>query len=245
MVEIIQLQDLTIPIVRTRKRKTVTIKIHKAQPQVHAPMGVARSFIQEFVTSKARWIHKHVAAHQRRAENSTAFAIKLHENTAVRILGEHLWLRLVSHLPTAVERSGDSLLIRSQPHMSAQQALFLGVRAFVIQQGANFCGAVASQYCEQLGVYPKRISIKEYRSRWGSCNSRKEVQFNWLIALAPAKAIEYVIVHELCHLIHFNHSPAFWAAVEQLMPDYAVWRRWFTSYGDVLWNVLDPNQYVN
>ncbi|HMY39086.1 MAG TPA: DUF45 domain-containing protein, partial [Marinagarivorans sp.] len=196
--EIIQLQDLTIPIVRTRKRKTVTIKINKAQAQVHAPMGVARSFIQEFVTSKARWIHKHVAAHQQRAQNSAAAAIKLHENTSIRLLGEQLWLRLVSHLPSPVERSGDSLLIRIQPHLPTEQALFLGVRAYVLQHGAHYCGALAARYCEQLGVYPKRISIKEYRSRWGSCNARKEVQFNWLIALAPAKAIEYVVVHELC-----------------------------------------------
>ncbi|HMW50360.1 MAG TPA: M48 family metallopeptidase, partial [Cellvibrionaceae bacterium] len=182
---------------------------------------------------------------QQRAQNSAAAAIKLHENTSIRLLGEQLWLRLVSHLPSPVERSGDSLLIRIQPHLPTEQALFLGVRAYVLQHGAHYCGALAARYCEQLGVYPKRISIKEYRSRWGSCNARKEVQFNWLIALAPAKAIEYVVVHELCHLIHFNHSPAFWAAVGQLMPDYAVWRRWFTSYGDVLWNVLDLKQYVN
>lgn len=245
MLEIIQLQDLTIPIVRTRKRKTVTIKINKAQAQVHAPLGVARSFIQEFVTSKARWIHKHLAAHQLRAENSAASAIKLQENATISLFGEHLWLRLVDHLPSQVQRTGDSLLIRAQPHISARQALFIGVRAYVAQQGTEYFALLAARYSEQLGAYPKRISIKEYRSRWGSCNSRKEVQLNWLIALAPVQAIEYVIVHELCHLIHFNHSAAFWSAVGQLMPDYAAWRRWFASYGEALWNVLDQKSHVN
>ncbi|MFO1370356.1 MAG: SprT family zinc-dependent metalloprotease [Marinagarivorans sp.] len=245
MAEIIQLQDLIIPIVRTRRRKSVTIKIHKAQAQVHAPMGVARSFIKEFVASKARWIHKHLAAHQQRAENSAAFAIKFSEHTPVRVFGETLWLRLVDHLPSAVERNGDCLLISAQSHLSPQQALFIGVRSYAASYGVDYFATLAARYSQQLGRHPKRISIKEYRSRWGSCNARQEVQFNWLIALAPVQAIEYVVVHELCHLIHFNHSPAFWSAVGQLMPDYAVWRRWFSRYGDALWNVLDPKNHVN
>lgn len=245
MAEIIQLQDLIIPIVRTRRRKSVTIKIHKAQAQVHAPMGVARSFIQEFVASKARWIHKHLAAHQQRERNGAALSIKLAEYTPLNLFGEPVWLRLIPHLPKAYERSGDSLLIGAHTHLSPQQALFTGVRAYVMEQGVDRLNALINHYCIQLNTQPKRVCIKEYRSRWGSCNARKEVQFNWLIALAPARAMEYVVVHELCHLIHFNHSAAFWAQVGQLMPDYAVWRRWFTSYGDALWNVLEHKNYVN
>jgi predicted metal-dependent hydrolase len=245
MLEIIRLQDLVIPIVRTKRRKTVCIRIKKAQAQVHAPMGVSRSFIQAFVASKAKWIHKHLAAHNEQAEKIAAHQLKVQEGACIRVLGQDLRLRLVPNLPTLVMHTGDSLLIRAPAGLSSGQALLNGLRAYVMERGAIELAALVNKYTLQLGVQPKRISIKEYRSRWGSCNARKEVQFNWLIALAPPQAMEYVVVHELCHLIHFNHSPAFWSAVGQLMPEYSAWRRWFSTYGESLWSVLDHKTYVN
>ena len=134
MAEIIQLQDLIIPIVRTRRRKSVTIKIHKAQAQVHAPMDVARSFIQEFVASKARWIHKHLAAHQQRAENSAAFAIKFSEHTPVRLFGETLWLRLVDRFASSCR---------------AQWRLFINIRSISSDATAGFIYRCA-QLCSIL-----------------------------------------------------------------------------------------------
>jgi predicted metal-dependent hydrolase len=245
MSEVIHLNNLVIPIMRTRRRKTVTIRIKKAQAQVHAPMGVSRSFIHAFVASKSNWIQKHLIAHAEQAKKIAANKLNLQEGASIRVLGQDLLLRLVPNLTSLVIQTGDSLLIRTQSNLSSAQALFIGLRAYVMEQSESKFSALVSKYTAQLGVHPKRISIKEYRSRWGSCNARKEVQFNWLIALAPPQAMEYVVVHELCHLIHFNHSPAFWSAVGQLMPEYSVWRRWFSTYGESLWSVLDHKTYVN
>jgi predicted metal-dependent hydrolase len=239
MPDIIYLHDLAIPILRTKRRKTVSIRIKKAQAQVYAPMSVSRSFIQAFVASKANWIYKHLKAHQEHAQKKSAQKFNLHEGASVRVLGQNLLLRLVPDLPVIAEQAGDSLLIAAPNNLSSAQALFVGLRAYAMEQSVKILTALVSQYAVQLGVQPKQITIKEYRSRWGSCNARKEVQFNWLIALAPLQAMEYVVVHELCHLIHFNHSPAFWAAVQKAMPDYSVWRRWFSTYGESLWSVLE------
>ncbi|HEY6527449.1 MAG TPA: SprT family zinc-dependent metalloprotease [Cellvibrionaceae bacterium] len=245
MSEFIHLNDLVIPILRKRRRKTVTIRIKKAQAQVYAPMGASRSSIHAFVASKSSWIQKHLTAHAEQAKKIAANKLNLHDGGSIRVLGQDLLLRLVPDLASLAIQAGDSLLIRSQDNLSSAQALFLGLRAYVMEQSEIKFAALVNKYTAQLGVHPKRISIKEYRSRWGSCNVRKEVQFNWLIALAPPQAMEYVVVHELCHLIHFNHSPAFWSAVGQLMPEYPVWRRWFSTYGESLWSVLDNKTYVN
>ena len=75
-------------------------------------------------------------------------------------------------------------------------------------------------YQEQLGVKPKSIEINESKTKWGSCDSEKKIIFNYKLAMAPIEAIDYVIVHELCHLLHMNHDRSFWRRVGSILPDY-------------------------
>lgn len=75
-------------------------------------------------------------------------------------------------------------------------------------------------YQKQLGVKPKTIEIVESRTKWGSCSSDKKITFNYRLAMAPFEVIDYVIIHELCHLIHMNHDRSFWRRVGSIMPDY-------------------------
>jgi predicted metal-dependent hydrolase len=241
----LNIEGLIIPIVRTKRRKSVSIRINKAQAQVFAPMGVSRSFIQAFVVSKVAWIQKHLSAHQQRLAQAQKNQFKLHDGMSLRILGADYIVRLVPALQEKTLACGDSLLIRHAPKLNVEQAIFIGIRSYIFEQAAEKIANLVAHYTEHLGVAPKRISIKEYRSRWGSCNARKELQFNWLIALAPPQALTYVVVHELCHLIHFNHSAAFWSEVNRIMPDYLVWRRWFTRYGDRLWSILEHKPHAD
>ena len=71
-----------------------------------------------------------------------------------------------------------------------------------------------------------KISIKGYKSRWGSCNSRGEISFNWRIIMAPKSVINYVVIHELCHLKYHDHSDKFWGFVESNLPSYREQRDW-------------------
>ncbi len=79
-----------------------------------------------------------------------------------------------------------------------------------------------------------RVSIRAQKTRWGSCSSRGTLSFNWKLYLAPVPCLDYVVVHELCHLVHMDHSPAFWAEVERIMPDYRIWKKWLRDNGDTL-----------
>ena len=85
-----------------------------------------------------------------------------------------------------------------------------------------------------MGVSYNRIAIKAQRSRWGSCSTKKNLNFNCLLMLCPEEIQDYVVVHELSHLQEMNHSPAFWAEVGKILPDYKKRRRWLRSQGEAL-----------
>jgi predicted metal-dependent hydrolase len=93
-------------------------------------------------------------------------------------------------------------------------------------------------YAKEMGVTYGRITIRNQRTRWGSCSAKGNLNFNCLLTLVPEEVMNYVIVHELCHLIEMNHSPAFWTQVEKVMPDYGVHKKWLKDNGGVLINRL-------
>lgn len=92
----------------------------------------------------------------------------------------------------------------------------------------------AEFYAQQLGVSYDRIRIAEQKTRWGSCSSKGTLSFNWKLMLAPPKVLDYVVVHELCHLKEMNHSPRFWKLVEEMIPNYKEYRKWLKENGNTL-----------
>ena len=87
---------------------------------------------------------------------------------------------------------------------------------------------------QRLGLQYGRITIRHQRSCWGSCSAKGNLNFNCLLMLAPEEVADYVIVHELCHLVQHNHSKAFWDLVAHTMPDYAAHRQWLKVHGKSL-----------
>jgi predicted metal-dependent hydrolase len=90
---------------------------------------------------------------------------------------------------------------------------------------------VAEAEAPRLGVSFARIAIRDQRTRWGSCSSRGTLSFNWRLVLAPPDVLDYVVVHELCHLREPNHSPRFWQLVAAARPGYRSQRRWLADHG--------------
>ena len=90
------------------------------------------------------------------------------------------------------------------------------------------------KYSLSMGVNPNRITIRNQRTRWGSCSSKGNLNFNCLLSLVPERVMEYVVVHELAHLIEMNHSKRFWKIVEEIIPDYKEQKRWLKENGDGL-----------
>ena len=90
---------------------------------------------------------------------------------------------------------------------------------------------VAEEEAPALGVEVARIQVRDQRTRWGSCSTRGTLSFNWRLALAPHAVLDYVVVHELCHLREPNHSPRFWRLVESRRPSFREQRAWLREHG--------------
>lgn len=96
-----------------------------------------------------------------------------------------------------------------------------------------FTSRVAYYHSLTGGNYTS-ITIRDQKSRWGSCSSRGTLSFNYRLVFAPPKILDYVVVHELCHLTHMNHSKDFWNMVERIMPEYRVCKTWLREHGHEL-----------
>ena len=92
----------------------------------------------------------------------------------------------------------------------------------------------AKQYADQIGVTYGRVAIRRQKTRWGSCSSKGNLNFNCLLMLAPEDVQDYVVIHELCHRKQMNHSPRFWAEVERVMPDYRIPKKWLRDHESAL-----------
>lgn len=112
------------------------------------------------------------------------------------------------------------------------------VKALMRHQARDALAAASDRYALQLGQSYTRLSIRDTRSRWGSCSSQGVLMYSWRLIMAPPKVLDYVAAHEVAHLVEMNHQPAFWAVVARLCPDYEIYRRWLREEGDQLHRVI-------
>lgn len=128
---------------------------------------------------------------------------------------------------------GDELLIAIPRSMwsgfdpqAPHEELASVVRSYYADAGKEFLSARLRHYSERMGLVPSSTCFRSQKTRWGSCSSSGRISLNWRLIVAPPDVIDYVIVHELSHLVHYNHSKAFWALVATQIPDYEAKRDW-------------------
>jgi predicted metal-dependent hydrolase len=103
------------------------------------------------------------------------------------------------------------------------------LEAWLKAKASDYILDKVTEYSEQLVLYPKIVNIRQYKARWGSCNNRGELSFNYLLMMAPNWVIDYVIIHELCHLKYLNHSSSFWQLVQCHCPYYKDAKLWLKA----------------
>ena len=102
------------------------------------------------------------------------------------------------------------------------------------KEARNHLASLTEYWAEKIGVSYGRISIRGQKTRWGSCSSKGNLNYNYLLILCPDDVIEYVVIHELCHRIYMNHSKRFWEKIEEFCPNYRQARKWLKQNGNSL-----------
>lgn len=138
-------------------------------------------------------------------------------------------LVIKSHSGRAVRMDGDDLLV---PGAEARVAARL--RAFLRVSARDRLNAAVDRYSELVGREVHQITLRDTRSRWGSCTTDGRLMFSWRLIMAPPSVLEYVAAHEVAHLIEMNHSPAYWSVVREIYPGYEEERHWLRRHGQEL-----------
>lgn len=200
-------------LVRSR-RKTVAIHITgSAAVEVRAPLKMAKSEIDRLVESKEKWILTHLALREQRNSEKSAFTLSY--GGVVSLCGTAFPI-----LAKDGARAGfDGKCFFLPPGLSPDH-----IKNAVIMTYKTAAKSILKQktaaYAERMGVSPAAVKITGAKTRWGSCSGRNSINFSWRLVMADEDVVDYVIVHELAHILEHNHSPRFWAVVESVLPDY-------------------------
>ncbi|WP_151719980.1 M48 family metallopeptidase [Gemmobacter serpentinus] len=137
--------------------------------------------------------------------------------------------RLLPGTGRAPKLEAEALLVPGDPAQLGRR-----LAAFLKTLARDRLAAASDHYATLLGRPYTSLSLRDTRSRWGSCTHDGRLMYSWRLIMAPPQVLDYVCAHEVAHLAQMNHSPAFWAEVARLMPDYEVPRRWLKAKGQAL-----------
>jgi hypothetical protein len=202
------------------RRVRVRVDPRDGAVEVVLPRRVAAREAASAVAELRSWIGR------RQAEVAVTQARVAAREGTVPYLGTDLVPRVEAGR-TRVHRRGDVLLV---PDGDARPAIERWYRRQARAEIAPRLDAAATA----LNMSYTKLTIRDQRTRWGSCSSTGAMSFNWRLLLAPDAVLEYVVRHEACHLTVMNHSPRFWGLMGQLMPGYEVPRRWLRDHGATL-----------
>ena len=208
-------------------RRSIAIHVHDGRVEVRAPMRVAQRDIEAFVLEKSLWI----AAKLDELRERGVEVFRVNDGSSIDVLGETFTVRWQTAVRGEVLRDGAVLWIRGRV-LDEQRArrLFL---SWLTNEAQTTLLPMAEKRISDMGLLQKLsgFSLRYTRSLWGRCSARGNILFNPLILLAPLPVIDYLIVHEACHLRHMNHGNEFWGLVNSLCSDSQNSRRWLKEHG--------------
>lgn len=218
-------RDLDIAIKRS-DRKTVSIYIERdGSVSARIPENLSNDEIKEILKSKEYQIFKNLAEWEQLNEARTNREYV--NGQSFLYLGRNYRLRISEEAPQKLTlKNGYFLLHKSQKGKAKE--LFI---EFYKDKLYEKVSPIIDRYKNQMGVSPKDIKIMELQNRWASCTNKGNVNFHWKCAMAPTDVLSYIVVHELAHLIHPNHTNAFWNEIDKVYPKYDSQVQWLKLNG--------------
>lgn len=224
--------EFPVEVIRTNRRRSASIYLDGEGVKVRVPESISDSYVRDLIARKSPWIKRKL----REAELATPprprefvsgetfsylgknYRLKVlnGDTSSVRLIGGYLETSVSGFLGTKEEQTRSLLVDWYRRH--ARERLEEKTR----------------RYAKILRVKPGSVSVRDYKSRWGSCSAKGDISYNWRIVMAPHRIVDYVVVHELCHLLEHNHSAVYWRHVERVIPDFQECRKWLKRNSEQL-----------
>jgi len=214
-----------------RKRKTLSIEVEAPKNiRVIAPEGKTEEEILQTVKTKSKWMVQKLfeireMEYRRRDKqyvNGEAF-LYMGRNYSLQIIVDEK------------ARLSDAKLSRGKLNVTTYSKSEVVIRKAIENWYKDKAKEKIKErigyYQSQFNVSPKRVMIKDQQKRWGSCTKDQQLFFNWKCIMAPSPVLDYIVVHEMCHMVYMNHSKEFWSLLKRVLPDYEQWKEWLKNNG--------------
>jgi predicted metal-dependent hydrolase len=212
-------------------RATADIVIERdGRVLVRAPKSIPYERIEDIIEAKRYWIYKNLA--EWRDLNATRVLREYQNGEGFLYLGRSYRLSLVADQNEPLMLKNGRFCLRRDLVDRGQIAAAKGAfRDYYIARGKQRITERVGYYAPKVGVTPCRIEVRDLGNRWASCSPKGNVAFHWKCVMAPQTIVDYIVVHELCHFHHLNHTSAFWNEVDKVIPGYRERREWLRSHG--------------
>lgn len=221
---------LEYTIQRSAKRRNLTITVERDRSVVvHAPVGVSDEKIRQVVASKRPWIYEKSSHPQKYRDLPHPPGKELVSGESALYLGRQYRIEVVKTGLTEVQFNQRFLIPATQGKKRVE-----ALREWYVGKAKEKIVPRVKGHARELGVDVAGVRIVDNRYRWGSCTLKNNVNFNWRLMKAPMFVIDYVIIHELAHLIEANHTPRFWNIVRAQAPTMDKAKAWLKENGQLL-----------
>ena len=213
---------------RRSRRKTASIYIERdGAVSVLVPRNLSKNQIDELIENKRKWIYRNLAEWQ--DLNAARVRREYVNGEGFLYLGRTYRLKLVESQDQPLMLKDGHFCLRANGSTALDpDAAF---KEFYRQKGKRRINERVEYYQRRMGVEPKAVRIIDLKNRWASCSSGGNLNFHWKCMMAPPTVLDYIVVHELAHLTHPNHTQAFWNEVDKVMPDYGERKEWLRVNG--------------
>lgn len=207
-------------VVRSRRR-SLSISVGRSGVVVRSPMGAPNGLIRGFVSENSAWIERQLSRIKSEADSVRESGMYV---SRLPYMGRLCGFSLSVGKTDRVVFSGGSFRVRARD--SKPESVYRAYSKWLRKEAPSVFRESISRHAGLIGASPSSVSVRDQRTRWGSASPSGRVSLNFNLLKAPQDVIDYVVVHELCHLRVADHSKRFWSLVESVMPGYKSRRKW-------------------
>lgn len=221
---------------RSERAKKTRIIVTAETIEVVAPLKVSEHHIRSFVNAQQNWIRNAIRRIQEQKHDVKSLAPTQYiAGVTVPYQGKQIPLRIkptsAKHIRVQLQSEEFVVYLPEYGKENSSDAIRQALENWMKQQIRQQAAQLITQHGTKHQLIPRQLRIKTQKTRWGSCGPKNDINLNWLLMLTPPVILEYVVVHELCHIKHKNHSKDFWQLVAEHMPDYLQHKRWLKVHG--------------